>query len=187
MVFGIWGRIFRNHIHFIVKPITSKRGTWTFHETYWSSLVVDFSTSQMRIIAFQSTMWCSKIIYKSECLIYLQCRILVAYMQTCYQEMPVFRPALFWHFVRRFQGNLRPSSTATTHHSFRGSFSAGSTPIFASKYAFCSIFQDLQENHFHAAPNFKHSQNSSNFFVVLFDFMEKSQVFDNVHRIYYRS
>ena len=36
---------------------------------------------------------------------------------------------------------------ATTHHSFRGSFSAGSTPIFASKYAFCSIFRDLQENH----------------------------------------
>ena len=29
--------------------------------------------------------------------------------------------------------------------SFRGSFSAGSTPIFASKYAFCSIFQNLQE------------------------------------------
>ena len=28
-----------------------------------------------------------------------------------------------------------------------GSFSAGSTPIFASKYAFCSIFQDLQNYH----------------------------------------
>ena len=33
---------------------------------------------------------------------------------------------------------------ATTHHSFRGSFSAVSTPIFATKYSFCSIFQDLQ-------------------------------------------
>ena len=33
------------------------------------------------------------------------------------------------------------------HHSFRRSFSAGSTPIVASKYAFCSIFQELQENH----------------------------------------
>ena len=33
------------------------------------------------------------------------------------------------------------------HHSFGGSFSAGSKPIFASKYAFCSIFQNLQENH----------------------------------------
>ena len=32
-------------------------------------------------------------------------------------------------------------------HSFRGSFSAGSTPIFASKHAFCSIFRALQENH----------------------------------------
>ena len=31
--------------------------------------------------------------------------------------------------------------------SFWGSFSAGSKPIFASKYAFCSIFQNLQENH----------------------------------------
>ena len=38
-------------------------------------------------------------------------------------------------------------TSATTHHSFGGSFSAGSTPIFASKYAFCSIFQNLQENH----------------------------------------
>ena len=36
---------------------------------------------------------------------------------------------------------------ARTHHSFGGSFSAGSKPIFASKYAFCSVFQNLQENH----------------------------------------
>ena len=36
---------------------------------------------------------------------------------------------------------------ATTQHSFGGSFSAGSTPIFASKHAFFSIFQNLQENH----------------------------------------
>ena len=55
--------------------------------------------------------------------------------------------------VRRRQTTTRTSKqtrcTATTHHSFRGSFSAGSTPIFASKYAFCSIkfFQNLQENH----------------------------------------
>ena len=33
------------------------------------------------------------------------------------------------------------------HHSFGGSPSARATPMFASKYAFCSIFQDLQENH----------------------------------------
>ena len=32
-------------------------------------------------------------------------------------------------------------------HSFGGSFSAGSTPIFASKYALFSIFHDLQEHH----------------------------------------
>ena len=36
---------------------------------------------------------------------------------------------------------------ATTHHSFRGSFSAVSTPIFASKYSFFSIFRDLQDLH----------------------------------------
>ena len=36
---------------------------------------------------------------------------------------------------------------ATTQPSFRDSFSAGSTPIFASKYAFFSIFRDLQEYH----------------------------------------
>ena len=33
---------------------------------------------------------------------------------------------------------------ATTHHSFRGPFSAASTPIFATKYSFCSILRDLQ-------------------------------------------
>ena len=41
-------------------------------------------------------------------------------------------------------------SRVMASHSFRGSFSTGSTPIFASKYAFFSInvcFQDLQENH----------------------------------------
>ena len=41
----------------------------------------------------------------------------------------------------------RPGRAARTNHSFGGSFSAASTPIFASKYAFCSIFQDLQENY----------------------------------------
>ena len=32
-------------------------------------------------------------------------------------------------------------------HSFGGSFSAVSTPIFATKYSFCSIFRDLQDLH----------------------------------------
>ena len=36
---------------------------------------------------------------------------------------------------------------ARTQHSFGSSVSAGSKPIFASKYAFFSIFQNLQENH----------------------------------------
>ena len=39
---------------------------------------------------------------------------------------------------------LENTDRATTHHSFRGPFSAVSTPIFATKYSFCSIFRDLQ-------------------------------------------
>ena len=55
-------------------------------------------------------------------------------------------------FVAQCRGEGRgPPPGATTHHSFRGSFSAGSKPIFASKYAFFSIFQNLQENHFLAS------------------------------------
>ena len=57
-------------------------------------------------------------------------------------------------------------------HSFGGSFSAGSTPIFASKYAFCSIFQNLQENHLLASKfwkNLKILKNSENFSKFLVD------------------
>ena len=55
---------------------------------------------------------------------------------------------------------------ATTQHSFRGSFSAGSTPIFTSKYAFCSVFQDLQENHLLACKLAKIPSNFSKFCAV---------------------
>ena len=41
--------------------------------------------------------------------------------------------------VERRDGGL-VLNALETQHSFGGSFSAGSTPIFASKYAFCSIF-----------------------------------------------
>ena len=55
--------------------------------------------------------------------------------------------------------SARQLRSATTHHSFRGSFSAVSTPIFATKYSFCSIFQDLQNMikyaHFCVTPNWK--------------------------------
>ena len=62
-----------------------------------------------------------------------------------------------------------PSSQrgATTHHSFRGSFSAASTPILTTKYSFFSIFQDLQHLH-NSAP--LESQNFAKFckiFVIL--------------------
>ena len=39
------------------------------------------------------------------------------------------------------------SAIRRAQHFFGGSFSAGSKPIVASKYAFCSVFQNLQENH----------------------------------------
>ena len=45
------------------------------------------------------------------------------------------RSRMTHHSVRRL---------ATTHHSFLGSFSSVSKRNFASKYAFCSIFQNLQ-------------------------------------------
>ena len=53
------------------------------------------------------------------------------------------------------------------HHSFRGSLSAGSTPIFASKYAFCIIFQDLQVNHLLASKVCKLLQIFSEFCKIL--------------------
>ena len=47
-----------------------------------------------------------------------------------------------WRFTTCFA-----PAVARTQQSFGGSFSAGSKPIFASKYAFFSIFQNLQEYH----------------------------------------
>ena len=49
------------------------------------------------------------------------------------------------------------------YHSFRGSFSAGSTLIFASKYAFFRIFQTLQENHLLASKFAKFCKNFTEF------------------------
>ena len=62
---------------------------------------------------------------------------------------------------------VQPRS-ATTHHSFRDSFSAVSTPILATKYAFCNIFQNLQNclieisKHCRKLKNQRFSQNISN-------------------------
>merc|ERR1711938_300170 len=50
-------------------------------------------------------------------------------------------------FVGRGPRSPPATHEATAHHSFRGSFSAVSTPICASKYSFFSIFQDLQDLH----------------------------------------
>ena len=63
------------------------------------------------------------------------------------------------------------------HHSFRGSFSAGSAPIFASKQSFCSIFQDLQDFH-NSAP--LESQNFAKFRRKFRDFEENFyKIFEN--------
>ena len=61
-----------------------------------------------------------------------------------------------WPRARFRPRQLRPEQRpATTQHSFGGSFSAGSKPIFASKAAFFSIFQNLQENHLLASKFWK--------------------------------
>ena len=62
------------------------------------------------------------------------------------------------------------------NHSFRGSFSAGSTPIFASKYAFFSIFRALQEKHLLASKfantSYKIYQNFAKFLRNVWKFAE---------------
>ena len=44
--------------------------------------------------------------------------------------------------IPNFSQNFQPN-----HQTLEGSFSAVSTPIFASKYSFCSVFRDLQDCH----------------------------------------
>ena len=58
-----------------------------------------------------------------------------------------------------------PESRSPTHHTFRRSFSAVSTPNFATKYSFCSIFRDLQDLHTFAPLQTK---KSSQIFVNIF-------------------
>ena len=63
-----------------------------------------------------------------------------------------------------------------------GSFSSVSTPIFASKYSFFSISRDLQDLQSFAplrSQNF--SKISSNFFVFLLYFSQKSLFFNSFH------
>ena len=81
-----------------------------------------------------------------------------------------------------------PSLDGPRHnHSFRGSFSAGSTPIVASKYAFCSIFQALQENHLLASKFAKLGRISRNFakmLIIFWKFSEKMQNFEKFYKIF---
>ena len=74
---------------------------------------------------------------------------------------------------------LRGGTGPRHHHSFRGSFSAGSTPIFASNYAFFSIFQALQENHL-LASRFAKFCNISRNLQIFWEFLENFRKFTKV-------
>ena len=67
------------------------------------------------------------------------------------------------------------------HQTLEGSFSAVSTPIFASKYSFCSVFRNLQDCHTFAPLE---AQNLckflSNFFTFLLKFQQKSRFFSKI-------
>ena len=59
-----------------------------------------------------------------------------------------------------------------------GSFSSVSKPIFATKYSFFSIFQDLQDSHTFAPLRIQNTRkNSSNFFEFLLEFLQKIIIF----------
>ena len=82
---------------------------------------------------------------------------------------------------------------AATRHSFGGSFSAGSKPIFASKCAFFSIFQSLQENIRKSSSrkqilqnSAKNSQNIANFLAFLSKFCKKLEIlnFSKIRKIF---
>ena len=59
------------------------------------------------------------------------------------------------------------TTTGLTHHSFRSSFSAVSTPILATKQSFFSIFEDLQDFHNAAPSEFQNVENFVKNFVIL--------------------
>ena len=65
-----------------------------------------------------------------------------------------------------------------------GSFSAVSTPIFASKYSFCSAFRDLQDCHTFAPLETQNLRKFlPNVFICLLKFLQKSRFFNIFHRI----
>ena len=73
------------------------------------------------------------------------------------------------NYSQKFQPN---------HQTLEGSFSAVSTPIFASKYSFCSVFRDLQDCHTFAPLEAQNLRKFlSNFFIFLLKFQQKSQFF----------
>ena len=62
-----------------------------------------------------------------------------------------------------------------------GSFSSVSTPIFATKYSFFSIFQDLQDSLTFAPLRIQNTRkNSSNFFEFLLEFLQKIIIFRQI-------
>ena len=66
---------------------------------------------------------------------------------------------------------------------FCGSFSAVSKPNFASEYSFCSIFQDLHNEHAFAPPTTQNLQNFAQFCKILMtfpDFLKILLKFDEI-------
>ena len=84
------------------------------------------------------------------------------------------------------RGARRPqhlSHITLSHHPFQASFSAGSTPIFASKYAFFSIFRDLQEYHLLASKFCKFLQNFCKKFAKILQNLQKFSEFFKILKI----
>ena len=81
-----------------------------------------------------------------------------------------------------FAANLKFHRFSPT---WKGSFSAVSKPIFATKYSFCSIFRDLQDYHsFAPLPIQNFSKISSESFCNFEKFRRKFTIFQNLHRIF---
>ena len=78
-------------------------------------------------------------------------------------------------------GSLLGAALATTHHSFLSSFSAMSKRNFATKYAFCSKFQNLQD---HLAGFLKILQNFAEIRKILETFGKISGILQEVLTFY---
>ena len=86
--------------------------------------------------------------------------------------------------VEKFDTELLAQNFQANHQTLEGSFSVVSTPIFASKYSFCSVFRNLQDCHTFAPLEIQNLRKfSSNFFIFLLKFLQRSRFFSDFRRI----